>query len=94
MARTGREDQPGGGDPDERDRAELARLLETRARRRAAELADRFAGRLEFGTAGLRGAIGAGPNRMNGAMVRATPAALAKWLKAREPGLPADQPRR
>ena len=43
-------------DPDERDRAELRALLNSGDR---AELADRFAGRLTFGTAGLRGAIGA-----------------------------------
>ncbi len=46
----------------------------------AAELADRFAGRLEFGTAGLRGVVAAGPNRMNRAVVRGTTAALAGWL--------------
>ena len=44
-------------------------------------LADRFAGRLEFGTAGLRGAMAAGPNRMNRAVVRAATAALARWLQ-------------
>ena len=38
-------------------------------------------GRLEFGTAGLRGAVGAGPNRMNRAVVRAATAALAGWLR-------------
>jgi phosphomannomutase len=48
-----------------------------------AELADRFSGRLEFGTAGLRGAVGAGPNRMNRAVVRGTTAALAGWLASR-----------
>ena len=75
-------------DPDERDRAELASLLREAsepdayesARSAAAEIADRFAGRLEFGTAGLRGAVGAGPNRMNRAVVRGTTAALAGWL--------------
>jgi phosphomannomutase len=37
------------------------------------DLEDRFAGGLEFGTAGLRGVLGAGPNRMNRAVVaRAT----------------------
>jgi phosphomannomutase len=75
-------------DPDEGDRAELAALLREADRpgtdeetlHAAADLADRFAARLVFGTAGLRGAIGAGPNRMNRAVVRATTAALASWL--------------
>jgi phosphomannomutase len=43
------------------------------------DLADRFAGQLEFGTAGLRGVVGAGPNRMNRAVV-----ARATWGLARE----------
>jgi phosphomannomutase len=68
------------GDPDERDRAELRALLADGGEDAAADLADRFAARLEFGTAGLRGAIGAGPNRMNRAVVRAATAALAGWL--------------
>ena len=67
-------------DPDERDRAELRALLDDGGEAAAAELADRFRARLEFGTAGLRGAIGAGPNRMNRAVVRAATAALARWL--------------
>src|SRR5215472_4131995 len=75
-------------DPDERDRAELAALLREASQPDAyegtsqavAELKDRFAHRLEFGTAGLRGKIGAGPNRMNRAVVRGTTAALASWL--------------
>jgi phosphomannomutase len=71
-------------DPDERDREEL-RMLLARADRAdgagvIAELRDRFAGRLTFGTAGLRGAVGAGPNRMNRAVVRAATAAVAGWL--------------
>ena len=45
-----------------------------------AELGDRFAGRLTFGTAGLRGVVAAGPNRMNRAVVRAATAAVAGWL--------------
>jgi len=45
-----------------------------------AELRDRFAGRLEFGTAGLRGVVAAGSNRMNRAVVRAATAAVAGWL--------------
>jgi len=68
------------GDPDERDRAELRALLDDGGDEAAAELADRFRARLEFGTAGLRGAVGAGPNRMNRAVVRAATAALARWL--------------
>jgi len=64
-------------DPDERDRGELRALLNGGD---GAELADRFAGRLTFGTAGLRGAVGAGPNRMNRAVVRAATAAVAGWL--------------
>jgi phosphomannomutase len=51
----------------------------------AAELADRFGGRLEFGTAGLRGAVAAGPSRMNRAVVRGATAALADWLLKRDP---------
>ena len=72
-------------DPDEADRAELTALLADDSDEAAAELADRFAGRLTFGTAGLRGAVGAGPARMNRATVRATTAALADWLRTRDP---------
>jgi phosphomannomutase len=70
-------------DPDERDRAELEALATDGGEQAAAELADRFGGRLEFGTAGLRGAVAAGPNRMNRAVVRATTAGLAGWLVGR-----------
>jgi phosphomannomutase len=44
------------------------------------ELRDRFADRLHFGTAGLRGVVAAGPNRMNRAVVMAAAAAAAGWL--------------
>ena len=74
-------------DPDERDRAELEALAADDDGAAADELADRFSGRLEFGTAGLRGTIGAGPNRMNRAVVRGTTAALAKWLRGRGRGI-------
>ena len=70
-------------DPDERDRAELTALAGDPSAAARQELYDRFAGRLEFGTAGLRGAVAAGPNRMNRAVVRATTAALAGWLTGR-----------
>jgi phosphomannomutase len=72
-------------DPDGADRAELAGLLGDASPEAAADLADRFARRLTFGTAGLRGAVGAGPNRMNRATVTAATAALAGWLLARDP---------
>jgi phosphomannomutase len=68
-------------DPDDRDRAELEALARDDSAETAAKLADRFAGRLEFGTAGLRGTVAAGPNRMNRAVVRAATTALAGWLR-------------
>jgi len=46
----------------------------------AAELADRFAGPLTFGTAGLRGRLRAGPNGMNLAVVTRAAAGLVAWL--------------
>ncbi|ADO74135.1 phospho-sugar mutase [Stigmatella aurantiaca] len=69
-------------DPDPSTAEELGRVL---AENNAADLADRFAGNLEFGTAGLRGVLGAGPNRMNRAVVRRTSAGLARYLKAQVP---------
>jgi phosphomannomutase len=71
-------------DPDAGDRAELSGLADRAFggpdAAALAELRDRFAGRLEFGTAGLRGVVAAGPNRMNRAVVRAATAAVAGWL--------------
>ena len=55
-------------DPDPVTRAELAALLEAADggdETARAEIADRFSGPLEFGTAGLRGRVGAGIARMN-----------------------------
>jgi len=50
------------------------------AARDEAELADRLGGRLTFGTAGLRGEVGAGPNRMNRAVVIQATRGLAEHL--------------
>src|SRR5579863_5433989 len=66
-------------DVDPLTQAELRAVLDAKDLG-ATDLADRFAGSLEFGTAGLRGVLGAGPNRMNCAVVRRTTWALARHL--------------
>ncbi|MBM7790813.1 phospho-sugar mutase [Tenggerimyces flavus] len=76
-------------DPDPDTRAELTAVVAaTEAGEAAAlaELEDRFSGPLEFGTAGLRGAMGAGPNRMNRVVVIRAAAGLAAYLSARGGG--------
>ncbi|HYI51811.1 MAG TPA: phospho-sugar mutase [Microbacterium sp.] len=73
-------------DPDEQTRAELRDLIdrtEQGDRAAAADLADRFAGRLAFGTAGLRGELGAGSNRMNRVLVAQAAAGLAAFVRER-----------
>jgi phosphomannomutase len=50
-----------------------------------AVLADHFGTRLSFGTAGMRGAMGPGPNRMNRAMVRRVASALGHYLLKQDP---------
>jgi phosphomannomutase len=71
-------------DPDPETRAELTALLDRAAAGDAtasADLADRFDGRLAFGTAGLRGELGAGPQRMNRVLVAQAAAGLAAYLR-------------
>ncbi|TDL42412.1 phospho-sugar mutase [Kocuria rosea] len=75
----------GAADPDPATRAELAALVEAAAADDAAaraELADRFSGTLQFGTAGLRAALGAGPMRMNRVVVLRAAAGLAAHVLA------------
>ncbi len=71
-------------DPDPGTRAEIEQLcrraLAADGAPARAELVDRFAASLAFGTAGLRGAVGAGPNRMNRAVVIRAACGLAGYL--------------
>jgi phosphomannomutase len=71
-------------DPDPDTREELRALL-AQPDPGSTDLADRFAGPLEFGTAGLRGILGGGPNRMNLAVVVRATWGLAQELLASVP---------
>ena len=80
-------------DPDPVTRAALENLLEqAQAGSTVAgeEIADAFAADLQFGTAGLRGAMAPGPNRMNLAVVSRAARGLADHLRE---DLGLDQPR-
>ena len=70
-------------DIDEQTKAEL-RAIETDAH----EIEERFYTELEFGTAGLRGILGAGDNRMNVYNVRKATEGLARYLKGAVQGQP------
>ena len=73
-------------DPDAETRAELSSLIERAEAGDAAAAADveaRFDGRLQFGTAGLRGALGAGSTRMNRVLVAQAAAGFARYLLSR-----------
>ena len=77
-------------DPDEETRAELEAILASASADpggpAAADLAERFAGTLQFGTAGLRGPLGAGPMRMNRVVVTRAAAGLAAYLRSEGTG--------
>jgi phosphomannomutase len=66
-------------DPDAETKAELEALILAGDE---SGLASRFGGRLGFGTAGLRGELGAGPNRMNRVLVAQAAVGIARYLKA------------
>jgi phosphomannomutase len=68
-------------EPDDDMRAELSDLLAGDAD----TLTERFTGRLQFGTAGLRAAVGAGPQRMNRLVVRQAAAGLGSYLLDTDP---------
>ena len=73
-------------DPDATTREELTELpsrVEQGDAEAAADLEDRFSTRLAFGTAGLRGTLGAGPNRMNRVLVAQAAAGFAAYLAER-----------
>jgi phosphomannomutase len=75
-------------DPDAVTHTELEALITDAANgdeTAIAGLHHRFDSRLAFGTAGLRGELGAGPNRMNRVLVTQAAAGLAAYLLAREP---------
>lgn len=70
-------------DPDPATATALGNLLakaDEGDERALAELRDAFSGRLAFGTAGLRAALGPGPNRMNRVVVAQAAAGLARYL--------------
>ena len=71
-------------DPDQETRAELEQLLSEAKSGNAeaqAELTNRFDGRLQFGTAGLRGRLQAGSMGMNRVLVAQAAGGLAAYLK-------------
>lgn len=82
-------------DPDGETRAELREIIERAESGDSdaiADLEDRFGTRLQFGTAGLRGALGAGSNRMNRVLVAQAAAGLAAYVLEKADPDAADPP--
>jgi phosphomannomutase len=67
-------------EPDDDIRLELDELIGAAESGDDTELAARFDGSLQFGTAGLRAAVAAGSMRMNRLVVRQAAAGLGRWL--------------
>ncbi|MFE4543197.1 phospho-sugar mutase [Arthrobacter sp. NPDC056727] len=84
-------------DPDPRTAAtltELVKLTEAGTPAARQDLEDSFRGTLQFGTAGLRAALGPGPNRMNRVVVRRAAAGFATFLlRAVAEAAPGTRPR-
>jgi len=84
-------------DPDPRTAAtliELVKLTEAGTAAARQDLEDSFRGTLQFGTAGLRAALGPGPNRMNRVVVRRAAAGFANFLvRAVAEAAPGTRPR-
>jgi phosphomannomutase len=84
-------------DPDPRTAAtltELVKLTEAGTPAARQDLEDSFRGTLQFGTAGLRAALGPGPNRMNRVVVRRAAAGFANFLvRAVAEAAPGTRPR-
>jgi phosphomannomutase len=75
-------------DPDPTTAAELREMIDRADRgdsNAQRELHERFDGTLEFGTAGLRGVLGAGPQRLNRVLVRKVTAGLGVYLMTQFP---------
>ncbi|HIY95507.1 MAG TPA: phospho-sugar mutase [Candidatus Rothia avicola] len=73
-------------DPDAETKAQLEGIIaqvEAGDEAATADLADRFSGTLQFGTAGLRAELGAGPMRMNRVVVQRAAQGLADYATAR-----------
>src|SRR3569623_3738247 len=75
-------------DPDPKTAAALRALIaraDTGDAKAQRALHERFAGQLEFGTAGLRGILGPGPQKLTRVLVRKEPAGLGANLRANVP---------